>query len=113
MMHDNIFYRITFSNGEQWDIPIGIIALRRAEYYADVDGVTIKESMENDTLPLFMDDFWEAEDFAKNNMTWDEVKQYAFKVKDGDINRNEEWFNCDVEQYDCFDKVADGKEKGQ
>ena len=67
-------------DNSQWDIPVDIIAKNRAEYYAKQDDVPFKESLEEDTLPLFEADEYEIVDWAGNNMDWKDVKDFAFEV---------------------------------
>jgi len=81
-------------------IPVKVIADDRAKYYAQYDGMTFDESLYTDTIPLFMADAYEIEDWAIDNMDWDNVKEYAIKIEtkvkqefdfqDGWMNGNKE-----------------------
>ena len=70
-------YCITLSNGEVWAIPAQIIVDNRDEYYKDEKEDTVK-FIRNKEL-----DEYEIEDWAKNNMNWADVKEYAEKVESG------------------------------
>ncbi len=75
-------YIITMSNGERWSLPVIFIALDRAGYYKEKDGLTdIKESLSKDTIPLFEADEFEIEDWAKNNMDWEDVRNNAYVIE--------------------------------
>ena len=89
------YYRITMSNGDMWSIPVWTIMLNRAEYYAKVDDIPIDESLNEDTIPLFRDDEDEIEDWARNNMDWEDVMNVAeFTGADkGSVDYQEEWKN--------------------
>ena len=79
-----------------WGIPVMIIALHRATNFAHKFNNSIEDSLENDTLPLFYQDSYEIEDWATNNMDWDEVKAHALKIKDApEPDWQEGWLNGD------------------
>lgn len=69
---------VDMPDGNRYKIPVEMIARHRAEHYAnkDYDG-DIAESLRDDTIPLFLDDDYEIEDWAVNNMNWDDVKAHA------------------------------------
>ena len=81
-------------------IPLKVIADNRAKYFAQWDEITYDESLYDDTIPLFMAETYEIEDWASNNMDWDDVKEYAIKIEtkakheydfqDGWMNGNKE-----------------------
>lgn len=85
---------VEFSNGEVYEIPVDVIAKNRAEYYykSTNEFSSIEESLQNDTIPLFEDDY-EITDWASNNMNWSDVSEYAVKVKTKSISYDEEWCN--------------------
>lgn len=82
-------YRITFENGDIWEIPVEVIARNRAEYYANAcKGFNgdVNKSLLEDTIPLFESDDYEIQDWAQNNMNWEDVEEVAFFVgRDDDV----------------------------
>lgn len=89
-------YRITMEDGSIWSVPIKPIALSHAEYYAGVDDISVEESMEN-TVELFLNDNYEIEDWAKNNMDWEEVACDAQCIQGPEIDFQEGWVNGEAE----------------
>jgi hypothetical protein len=86
-------------DGSKWDIPVNVIALDRAKYYArkEFDG-DIDRSLAEDTNPLFESDDYEIEDWAANNMNWSDVEEFATKVNDKEeVNYQEGWVNGEKE----------------
>ncbi len=90
-------YRITMEDGSQWEIPVLLIALNRAEYYAKVDEVELNESLNKDTVPLFESCEDEIEDWAKGNMDWEDIRHAAKCVKQSSTDFQEGWVNGDAE----------------
>ena len=91
-------YRIEMNCGETWVLPVAIIAENRARYYANTSefGGDFKKSLE-DTIALFESDNDEIEDWAKNNIEWDEVKAHAVKTSiRNPIDYDHEWSCGDV-----------------
>ena len=74
------YLRVTFRNGERYDVPVSMIARDRASHYAHEFDGDIEQSLNEDTLPLFDECDYEIEDWAVNNMNWAEVVQYARRV---------------------------------
>ena len=72
-------YIIEAENGEEWSIPVRVIAENRAKYYAS-KGLVFEEVLK-DTDEYFSFDHY-LNDWACNNMNWDEVKEFAKKVKE-------------------------------
>ena len=72
---------VTMPDGSRWAVPVAVIALDRAKYYADIDfnGDQVK-SIQEDTGPLFEGDHEEISEWASNNMNWDDVLQYAVRL---------------------------------
>ena len=93
--------RVTMPDGSKFDIPVMVIARDRANHYvAEFDGSVVK-SLEEDTLPLFESDNYEIEDWAANNMDWDQVRVYARKVEDPEgVDYQEGWVNGEKEIVD-------------
>jgi len=94
------FLRVTFSNGEQWDIPATVIAEDRAKYYSNKEGTMPKEKAEifKEEMSTALSDDYEITDWAANNMNWDDVKEHAVMVEIGKkIDYADEWTNADTE----------------
>lgn len=91
-------YVVTMENGEKWSIPVSVIAQDRATYYAARDfGGDVGKSLKEDTAPLFSDDDYEIEDWAKNNMNWSDVEKHATLKEKGNTDYQEGWMNGEVE----------------
>jgi len=90
-------YQFTCSDGSVYQVPVSVIALNRAENYADEFGDDVERSLAEDTIPLFKGDMYEIQDWARNNMDWDDVKVHATKVSDAvELNMQNEWNNGDI-----------------
>lgn len=85
--------QIEMPDGSKWAVPVEVIAMNRAVYYAKHDGVTIEESLENDTRPLFAGSPYDIEDWAANNMNWKDVEHLAVCVSKGEADYQEGWVN--------------------
>lgn len=87
---------VTMSDYSVWEIPIEVIAKSRAEFYAkcEFDG-DVEKSLKEDTLPAFEADAYKIIEWAEGNMNWEDVKEYAIKVKDPNIEEvyKEDWMN--------------------
>jgi hypothetical protein len=91
------------SDGSKWDVPVMVIARNRAEHYVAADeefGGDFQKALKEDTIPLFESDDYEIEDWAANNMNWNEVKAHAVRVEDGEIDFEEGWANGEKEIVD-------------
>jgi len=95
----NKYLRITMPNGSKWDVPVMLIARNRAEHYKSEFGNDIERSLKEDTIPLFESDKFEIEDWAANNMNWDEVKAQAGRVEseEEEVDWEEGWCNGEKE----------------
>ncbi len=93
--------RVTMPDGSKWEVPVLVIAMDRAKYYAgkDFDG-DIDQSLKEDTIPLFESDSYQVEDWASNNMNWSEVEKDAVKVVISDVDYQKGWVNGDTEIVD-------------
>ena len=86
-------YRVVMSNGEVWHVPVQVIADNRDENYADDQedtiGFILKGSLHISNI----------EDWASNNMNWDDVKAYAvkFEVDPPECDYEDGWCNGDKE----------------
>ena len=87
------WYQFTTSTGDVWRVPTLIIAKNRAAYYQNKNGESLEESLKNDTIPFFEEDDFEIEDWARNNMDWAEVENYAEKLVSKGPDMQEEWVN--------------------
>ena len=88
--------RVTFSNGEMYDIPIDVIAENRATYYASKElDKTHQGEVFTEEMKLALEDTDEITDWAFNNMDWKDVIHVAKHVeKDRKVpNYNKEWTN--------------------
>ena len=55
------------------------------------------ETVYQEEFEFTMNDEDELIDWAQNNMNWDEVKQQAVKVSDGEIDWQDGWVNGEKE----------------
>ena len=91
---------VTMPDGTVWGVPVDIIARDRAAHYAHEFGGDIERAIKEDTMPLFDSDDYEIEDWAANNMNWDDVKQHAAKISDHmppAVDYQEGWCNGNKE----------------
>jgi len=84
---------VTMPDESVWAVPVEVIALNRATYYAKEYGGDVKWSLAEDTQPLFEQDPFEVEDWAANNMNWSDVVEHAVMVKKGEVDYDEGWAN--------------------
>ena len=89
------WYQFTTSTGDVWRVSTMIIAKDRAVYYAKKKNIDIEGSLQNDTIPFFEEDDFEIEDWARNNMDWAEVENYAEKLVSKGPDMQEEWVNSE------------------
>lgn len=91
------FYRFQCSNGLVFEVPLGVIIRNKAIYalnqkwypemplnkYYDIVEAEMKR------------DYEEIEEWARNNMDWDDVKEFAKLVpsEEKKMNMQEEWCN--------------------
>lgn len=90
-------YLISMPDNSTWSIPVSIIAKNRAEHYAKEFEGNVDKSLIEDTLPLFLDDEYEIEDWARNNMNWSDVMPFAEVFCRKDVDYQEGWLNGDCE----------------
>lgn len=93
-----MYLRVDMPDGTQWDVPVITIARNRAKYYAGTDEFAgFIDALYSDTIPAFLDDEYEIEDWAANNMDWEEVEHVAIPVKvENELNNcvyQEGWVN--------------------
>ena len=97
--------RVTFSNGEVYDIPAEYIARQRAGYYINNDIAQgdveekDRESAIQKEIEYALEDSYEIYDWAANNMNWEDVKDEATFVDAPvlEIDYEKEWTNVDKE----------------
>lgn len=91
------YLQVEMPDGSKWAVPVEVIALNRARYYAKNDGICLDQSLNEDTLPLFDSSPFEIEDWAANNMNWTDVRCIAVQVKqpDPEFDYQEGWVNGD------------------
>jgi hypothetical protein len=88
--------RVTMPDGSRYDVPVRLIAEDRARWLAKVDGVSFEESLNEDTIPCFKGDTYQIEDWASNNMNWDDVKAHAVRVGEpAPVDFDDGWTNGD------------------
>jgi hypothetical protein len=93
----NKVYQVTMEDGSVWHIPIIIIAMNHAKYYASADEISFEESLKN-TTAMFLDDDYEIEDWARSNMNWEDVVTTAIMFKSPpESDHQEGWVNGDAE----------------
>lgn len=93
---DHLMIHVQMPDLSIWEVPVWVVAEDRAAYFAHEFGGYLPQSLEEDTVPLFLQDHSEILDWASNNMDWDQVKMYA-KQLDGEIevDYQEGWINGD------------------
>lgn len=88
--------RVTFSNGERYDIPAEFIAEHRADYYAskyEGEEGTYDEVFEKEMWVV--DDRLELLDWLSNNMNWSDVADAAEFVGQADVDKESEFVNAE------------------
>lgn len=90
-------YTVTMENGDVWAVPAEVIADNYAKEYESC-GEDYQENF--DAMMNWFDakDF-EFEDWARNNMDWDDVKDKAFLYKKNEqpVDFQEGWINGECE----------------
>lgn len=93
-------YVTEMPDGSRWAVPVEVVALSRAKFYAEEFGENVALSLEEDTLPLFEENEREIADWAKSNMNWEDVVEHAVRLPDEDepeVDYQEGWVNGDYE----------------
>ena len=85
----------TMPDGSKWTVPVEVIANNRAKEYADEFDGDVARSLAEDTAPLFERDEFVIEDWAANNMKWDDVCDHAECIELADCDYQEGWINGD------------------
>lgn len=99
-------YVVEMEDGSKWAIPVRIIAENRASYYAHCDDISIEESLNNDTIPLFESSAYEIHDWASGNMNFKDVVKHATQVSPSQINYEDGWCNGPYEVVQNLNEVS-------
>lgn len=95
---EKAFLVVTMPDGSKWQVPVLVIARNRAENYKDEFDGDVEKSLKEDTIPLFQESDYDIEDWAANNMDWDEVAQFATRREPPeDPDYQEGWVNGETE----------------
>ena len=90
---------VEMSDKTQWAIPAKLIAINRAQYYAQLDA----ERGDGEYVAIFekeveyaMSINYEITDWAANNMNWEDVCSHAIQLKVSlpEINYHRDWTNA-------------------
>ena len=88
---------LTMPDGSVWGVPVDIIALNRAAYYAKDYDFDINRSLTEDTNPFFNADEYEIKDWAANNMNWSDFDGYQFKIESATpLDFQEAWMSGEM-----------------
>lgn len=71
-------------------VPVQVIADAYTDYYAERDGQD-REKVKAQTERLFTTHEFEIEDWAANNMDWDEIEPHAVRVSAGEVDYQAGW----------------------
>lgn len=88
---------ITMPDESVWSAPVDVIAFHRATYYAHEFRGDVTRSILEDTLPLFDAAPFEIEDWAANNMNWEDVVKHTRLIKEDETDYQEGWVNGEKE----------------
>lgn len=89
-------YKITMNDGSVWAVPVMVIAMDKAQYYAKIDNVSVDDALE-EVLQEFYEDHAEIADWAKNNMDWSDVKDSAICVERHYTDYETDWVVANYE----------------
>lgn len=81
-------YMITMPNGDVYSVPLSCIAESYSNYY----GMKTEEVIDHFTHVHYV-----AEEWAKNNMNWSDVADYAKLELRGEVDFQEGWCNGEAE----------------
>ena len=87
--------RVKFSNGDEFGIPVRVIAENRADYYADIDGYDKESNEWEQEVQNAINSEYDIEDWAANNMNWSELEPYAEPLDKSDIDYEDDWGDAD------------------
>jgi hypothetical protein len=87
--------RVKFSNGDEFGIPVRVIAEHRANDYAETDGYEKESNEWEQEVQYAMNDEYEIEDWAANNMNWSELEPFATLLDKSDFDYEDQWGDAD------------------
>jgi len=88
------YMTIQLPDGSKWGVPVEMIARNRASHYAKDFGGDVERSLAEDTIPLFESDDYAIEDWALNNMDWNDFDGHQVKLVDAPTpDFQEAWMN--------------------
>ena len=94
---------VSFSDRICWKIPASVIAESRAKYYAEVDsarGDGDYDEVYKEEYDYTLSNISEIEDWAKNSMNWEDVKDHAVLYRSDDSDYEQEWCNSSFDFID-------------
>lgn len=91
------YLRVEMLDGSQYKVPLELIAMHRALYYAEKKNILIEEALNKETLPLFKKSPKEIIKWAKEHMEWEDVAESAFKCKESICNFEDGWLTGNME----------------
>ena len=68
------------SDGSVWGVPVEMIARNRAEFYAHLHGNNVEQSLQNNTVPLFVSDPDEISYWAIQKMRWSDFDGHQVQL---------------------------------
>lgn len=93
---ENMTLLIDMPDGSVWAVSALAVAYDRAKCYSEQYDDDVERSLEEDTLPYFLDDHDEIIDWAKNNMNWEDVASAAtVHTSPPGVDYQEGWTNGD------------------
>lgn len=85
---------VTMPDGSVWAVDVDFIAGHRAQEFVNTgEFKCLQQSLDEDTIPLFLSDDYSIEDWAESNINWDEVCEFARIVSLPDVNYADGWLN--------------------
>ena len=88
------YLRVTMPNGRKWDVPALLIAQHRARAIVETD----METSFGAEVRFALNDEYEIQDWAANNMNWKDVESHAqIANEDIGVDYQEGWINGDKE----------------
>lgn len=108
------YVKVTFSNGDKFKIPAGVVANSRAKYYADHDEGKLTDDNKEAWNKTFyketeytLSDDYELTDWLFNNMDWEDVKDRAEKIQGKTKYNYEEHWNEITEEDDNVEVIEE------
>jgi len=105
------YFQVKFQDGSVFEVPTIIVAQDRAAYYheRDKDEFPTLDDALKDTTELFASDTYEIEDWAHNNMNWDELAPHARLVSHDPAERD--WANSELSFHDARAETAQASDE--